>query len=224
MRRPATRIGETSQVNDEDGPTRPSADEPSGGSRVETTDLALGVPLAAIPVLALVLSAALWWAFGTDRLLVSLVPFAVLLAAITVIDLRELRVPNRILQPAAIVAVPLLVIASTSNWPDLSLVRVLLGAAVYGGLYFVVLLIYPPGMGWGDVKLAPLLGAQLGLFGWIPLVRSIVIAHVVSGLVAVVIVVVGAASRGRLKGKIAFPFAPFMAIGAIAALVLEGVG
>lgn len=209
---------ETPAVDDDHDPLDPTAATTSDDDIV---DLALAVPLWTMPVLALLAAATMWWAFGSDLVLVSILPFAALLAVITIIDLRELRVPNRLLQPAAVLAVPLLVAASTSDWPDLSLVRGVLGAAAYGMAYFVVLLIYPPGMGWGDVKLAPLLGAQLGLFGWVPLVRSVLISHAVSGVVALLIVVLGAVLRGR-KWKIAFPFAPFMAIGALTALVLEG--
>ena len=84
--------------------------------------------------------------------------------------------------------------------------------------------IYPPGMGFGDVKLAPIIGAQLGLFGWVPLVRSLIFGHLVSGVVAIAIVLIGLATRGRLRWRTAFPFAPFMVIGAVAALALEATG
>lgn len=207
-------------------PEPTSSDEPADGAETESPDLpiedlALSVPMAIIPFLAAALTALMWAGFGNDRLLISVVPFVVLLAAITVIDLRELRVPNKLTGPAALAALPLLLLATTSDWPDLSIGRALLGALAYGSFYFVIWFVYPPGMGFGDVKLAPIIGAQLGLFGWVPLVRSLLLAHLVSGLVAVAIILVGVATRGRLRFRTAFPFAPFMVIGAIAALALE---
>ena len=208
----------------ESEPTAP--DEPVDGAATESPessieDLALAVPMAVIPFLAVAFAALMWAGFGNDRVLVSVVPFVVLLAAITVIDLRELRVPNKLTGPAALVALPLLLLAATSDWADLSIGRALVGALAYGGFYFVVWFVYPPGMGFGDVKLAPIIGAQLGLFGWAPLVRSLLLAHLVSGLVAVAIILVGVVTRGRLRFRTAFPFAPFMVIGAVGALALE---
>ncbi|MEM7093479.1 MAG: A24 family peptidase [Actinomycetota bacterium] len=184
-------------------------------------DLAWPIPMATIVPLAAAFVALMVWGFGSDRVLISIIPFVVLLAVLTVIDLRELRVPNRLLQPAYLLAIPLLPLAATSDWAELSLLRALFGALALGAIYFVIAMIYPPGMGWGDVKLAPLLGAQLALFGWIPFVRSIIISHFASGIVAVVILLIGMASRGRIRWRVAFPFAPFMVLGAVAALVLE---
>ena len=197
-------------------------DGDAAGSEIE--DLAIQVPMALIPVLAVAFVALMWAGFGTDPVLFSVVPFVVLLAAITVIDLRELRVPNKLTGPAALLALPLLLLSATSDWADLSIGRALLGALVYGAFYFVVWFIYPPGMGFGDVKLAPIIGAQVGLFGWVPLVRSLIFGHLVSGLVAVAIILVGLLSRGRMRWRTAFPFAPFMVIGAVGALALEAFG
>lgn len=185
-------------------------------------DLAWPIPFATAWPLAAVVCAVLAWRFGMDPVLASVLPFGALLSVLTIIDLRELRVPNAILKPAYVIAVPLLLVSARSEWHDISLVRALIGGVVLGAVYFVILFIYPPGMGWGDVKLAPLLGAQLAFFGWVPFVRSLIISHLLSGVIAVIIVGAGLLSRGRLRWKTAFPFAPFMAIGAIAALILEG--
>ena len=203
-----------------DAPGADDADAPV--SSVGENDIAWPVPMAAIGPLAAVFAAAIVWAFGLDWVLVSVVPFVVFLAIMTVIDLRELRIPDKLTGPAAIAAVPLLALSLLSDWSDISLLRALLGALAMGAFYFILFFIYPPGMGWGDVKLAPLIGAQLAFFGWVPFVRSLIISHLVSGVVAIVIVGAGLLSRGGLRWKAAFPFAPFMAIGAVAALILEG--
>lgn len=215
-----TRPVDSEPTSPDEPAERPDTESPDS----DIEDLALSVPMAVIPLLAVALAALMWAGFGNDRLLVSVVPFVLLLAAITVIDLRELRVPNKLTGPAALAALPLLLLASTSDWSDLSIGRALLGALAYGSFYFVIWFVYPPGMGFGDVKLAPIIGAQLGLFGWVPLVRSLLLAHLVSGLVAVAIILIGLATRGRWRFRTAFPFAPFMVIGAIAALTLEAFG
>lgn len=216
-------MDETQSVDEPVDPngTDATADEPTNDAD-GIEDLAWPVPLAVTWPLATLVVAALAWSFGVDPVLASVLPFGALLSLLTVIDLRELRVPNAILKPAYVIAVPLLLISATSDWTDTSLVRALIGGAVLGGVYFLILFIYPPGMGWGDVKLAPLIGAQLAFFGWVPFVRSLIVSHLVSGVVALVIVGAGLLSRGRLRWKIAFPFAPFMAIGAVVALILEG--
>ena len=169
------------------------------------------VPLAAALCLLMV------WAFGASLTLVSLLPFVVVLAAITVIDLRELRVPNKLVMPSAVLAVPLLVIASAADWPDLSLGRALLGALIMGAGYFSLALISPAGMGLGDVKLSPIIGAQLAFFGWQPLFRGVIAAFLFVGPVALLLL-----ALRRAGTKTGLPFAPFMAAGAVAALLLEG--
>ena len=167
--------------------------------------------------LAVAMIAVLVWAFGVDRVLVSAIPFAALLAAITVIDLRELRVPNVLVGPGVVLAVPLLLLASTSAWPELSFWRALAaGGAMFAG-YLALAIVYPAGMGLGDVKLAPIIGAQLGLFGWTVVMRGLLAAFVLVGPVALILLLLRKAGA-----KTALPFAPFMAGGAVLALVLEG--
>lgn len=186
---------------------------------IEEDDIAWPIPEITMVPLAIAFVALMVWAFGFDWVLVSVVPLAALLAAITVIDLRELRIPNRLTGPAAIAALPLLALSLLSDWDDLSIVRALLGALAMGAFYFVLWYIYPSGMGFGDVKLAPILGAQLAIFGWIPLIRGIIAAHLVSGPVALVLLLVG-----KAKLKTGFPFGPFLVAGTLIALVLEARG
>lgn len=81
-----------------------------------------------------------------------------------------------------------------------------------GLLLFLPLLLYPAGMGLGDVKLAMLLGAGLG--------ASVVTAFVVGLLAAFVAAVAILIARGSAGRKIAIPFVPFLALGGFAALFL----
>lgn len=199
-----------------------SAAETGASSRPDSVgenDVAWPIPQVAMWPLAAVFAGLMVWAFGLDWVLVSTVPLAVLLAVITVIDLRELRIPNKLTRPGTVLALPLLALSLMSDWSDLSLMRAVLAGVALGAVYFVIFFIYPPGMGLGDVKLAPILGAQLGLFGWIPVVRAVLLAHVIAGPVALLLLAFGRARKGT-----GFPFGPFLVAGTLIALVLEGRG
>ena len=78
-----------------------------------------------------------------------------MLVAVTVTDLERRVVPNRIIVPALAIAL----VVQTVRDPSAEWVVASLGA---GGFYFVAALIYPAGLGMGDVKLAAFLGAWLG--------------------------------------------------------------
>ena len=201
---------------DELEPETESGDTPTS---VGENDIAWPVPKVAMYPLAAALSGLMLWAFGVDWVLVSVVPFVVFLSVMTVIDLRELRIPDKLTRPAMVAAIPLLALSSLTDWVDVSLVGALLGALAMGAFYFILFMIYPPGMGWGDVKLAPIIGAQLGFFGLIPAVRGVIAAYLIVGPVALLLLIFG-----RARMKTGFPFGPFMAAGAIVALVLEARG
>ncbi len=85
-----------------------------------------------------------------------------------------------------------------------------LGAVGLAGFLFLAALAYPGGMGMGDVKLALLIGALLG--------RTTPVAMMLALFLALVPSVVLIARNGRGARKLAIPFAPFLAVGAIVAL------
>jgi leader peptidase (prepilin peptidase)/N-methyltransferase len=201
------------------GKTQPVSTPASDETEPEGHDLNLELPQWTMVPLIVALGFVMVWAFGSSLTLVSLLPFAALLGAITIIDLRELRVPNRLVGPGALLAVPLLIVASTADWPDLSLGRALLGALIMGAGYFTLALISPAGMGLGDVKLSPIIGAQLALFGWQPWFRGLLGAFLFVGPVALLLLLLRKAGA-----RTGLPFAPFMVAGAVAALLLEGFG
>ena len=85
--------------------------------------------------------------------------------------------------------------------------------------YFVLRLVYPPGMGFGDVKLAGVLGLYLGYLGWPHVFAGTFAAFLLGGLWSIGLL---ALRRGTLKSAI--PFGPFMLAGAAAAMVLLPAG
>src|SRR5213078_4866199 len=92
-------------------------------------------------------------------------------------------------------------------------VRALLGMLALFGFYAVLWLVYPAGMGFGDVKLAGVLGLYLGWLGWGSVVVGGFLGFLLGGVVGGGLMVARRASR-----KSAIPFGPFMVTGAILAV------
>src|SRR5262245_54306076 len=125
------------------------------------------------------------------------------LVAVTVTDLERRIVPNRIVEPALVVAL----VVQTVRDPSIEWVLAAVGA---GGFFLVAALLYPAGMGMGDVKLAAFLGAWLG--------SSVVVALFAGSLLAMLPALVLLVMKGAGARKIGLPFAPFLAAGAVVAL------
>ncbi len=125
------------------------------------------------------------------------------LVVVTVTDLERRIVPNRIIVPALIVAL----VAQTALDPSIEWIVAALAA---GAFFLIAALVYPAGLGMGDVKLAAFLGAWLG--------GSVVVSLFAGSLLALVPAVYIIATQGRAGGKVGIPFAPFLAGGAVIAL------
>ncbi len=133
--------------------------------------------------------------------------FCAVLVAISAIDVEHRIVPNRIVVPAT----GAVLVAHTLIDPS---VEWLLGGLAGFTFLFVAAVIYPAGMGMGDVKLAALLGVMLG--------RDVAVALMVGMLIAIVPSVVLLARHGSSARKMGIPFAPFLAGGGIVALFAGG--
>jgi leader peptidase (prepilin peptidase)/N-methyltransferase len=93
----------------------------------------------------------------------------------------------------------------------------MLGAVVLFALYFALAFAYPAGMGFGDVKLAGVLGLYLGWLGWGQLAVGAFFGFLLGGAWGVALLVAKRASR-----KSAIPFGPFMLGGALLAVFVGG--
>lgn len=154
-----------------------------------------------------------WWA-GASWMLPAYLYLAAVAVALAVIDLDVRRLPDVIVLPSYPIAVALLALASwgTSDWS--ALLRAVIGGAVLFAFYFVLVLAYPSGMGFGDVKLAGLLGLFLAWIGWGSLVVGAFSAFVLGGLFAIGLLVLTRAGR-----KTGIPFGPWMLLGAACGVV-----
>uniref|UniRef100_A0AAU2V400 A24 family peptidase n=1 Tax=Streptomyces sp. NBC_00003 TaxID=2903608 RepID=A0AAU2V400_9ACTN len=177
-----------------------------------------GPPLTAMLVTTLV-CAALAAATGPRPELAAwllLAPFAVLLS---LVDLAVRRLPDVLTLPLAGAAAVLLGLAALLPGHAGSWTTALLGGLALGGGYFVLFLINPAGMGFGDVKLALGLGLALGWYGWAVLMAGALLGLVLGAVYGIGLVVFRRASRTT-----AFPLGPFMIAGAFGGLLLGGHG
>ncbi|MEV4684773.1 A24 family peptidase [Streptomyces kurssanovii] len=163
----------------------------------------------AAPLVTAAVCAALAAAAGARPELVAwlvLVPFAVLLA---VVDVRVRRLPDHLTLPLAAGAVLLLGGAGLLPGAGGSWSTALLGGVVLGGVYFVLFLIRPGGMGFGDVKLALSLGVVLGWYGW-----AVLFAGAFAGFLLGSLYGLGLIALRRAGRRSTIPFGPFMMSGA----------
>ena len=166
------------------------------GTRIPPRDLAIELTTACLLVGCVL-------AFGlTLEAAAAAVGCAALVVA-TATDLERRIVPNRVVLPAFVAVLTLNTIAHPSpEWA--------LGAAGAAGFLLLAALAYPGGMGMGDVKLALLIGALLGRTTPVGLMLGLLLALVPSAVLL--------ARHGARARRLAIPFAPFLAAGAIVAL------
>jgi leader peptidase (prepilin peptidase)/N-methyltransferase len=132
--------------------------------------------------------------------------------ALAMIDLDAQRLPDVLTLPSYPVAMALLGVAAASEGAGWPYGRALIGMGALFGFYALLWLVYPAGMGLGDVKLSGVLGLYLGWLSWSALVVGAASAFLIGAVVSVAIV---AAKGGNRKTKV--PFGPFMLLGVLIA-------
>ena len=155
------------------------------------------------------------WIFGFSWELPAFIYLAAISMALGLIDYDVKRLPNVIVLPSYVVAGVLLLVPAILDGSWGSYVNAWLGALALFGFYFVLALIYPAGMGFGDVKLAGVLGLYLGWLGWGPLIVGGFLGFLLGALVGVAMMI-----QRRAGGKTAIPFGPFMLVGALLAITI----
>lgn len=118
---------------------------------------------------------------------------AVTLVALSVIDLRVYRLPNRLVFPAIAVSGLSMVVVAVMIDLVVALPRAVVGAFLFFALLFVSHLISPRGMGFGDVKFALLLGLHLGWTagstyrGWAAVMQLVFFALLLACVIGIVL-------------------------------------
>lgn len=153
---------------------------------------------------------------GRDWWLIALVPLVPVCVALAVVDWHTRLLPSRLVLPAtAYVLVVALAGWAASGDPG-DLVRAAIGLVVGRSVYWLLWFIHSAGMGFGDVRLAALLGFALGHVGWGELGVGMYAGFLVFGLPGLLLALV---RWDRSLLKTAFPFGPFMLVGALVGLV-----
>jgi leader peptidase (prepilin peptidase) / N-methyltransferase len=129
--------------------------------------------------------------------------FCWVLVVITRTDLETRLIPDKVILPAAVLVLALRTIDDPS-------VEWIVSALAAGLVLFVIVLIYPRGLGMGDVKLSAFLGAGLGV--------NVIVAMFVGFFAAFVPAAVLFVRHGKDARKESIPLGPFLALGGVIAL------
>ncbi len=164
-----------------------------------------------------------YWLYGLSVDFAVIIFYCCLFMAIMVIDLEHNLILNRITYPAAVVALLISIfrpytgfVVISLPWPIIAsgvtgIVNSVLGGVAGFAFLLIPALINPRGMGWGDVKMAGLMGLVLGF----PLIFvALVIGVVLGGLIAIVLLLFRIKKR-----KETIPFGPFLSLATMATLL-----
>jgi leader peptidase (prepilin peptidase)/N-methyltransferase len=172
-----------------------------------------------VELVTAVIFALLCWHYGLSAELGVMIFYACLFIIIFVIDLEHGLILNRVVYPSMVVALLLALLPQSWLTQETWLTQVIepgiasaaLGGAIGFAIFLLIALVSRGGMGWGDVKLAALIGLATGL----PLVfLAIIMAAILGGIVAVALLI--AKKRNRRQ---TIPFGPFLALAAMVTLL-----
>lgn len=155
------------------------------------------------------LMVAVVWKFGISWVALAFCYLAAVGVALTCIDLAAHKLPNVLVLPSYPV---LIVLLGAQSWVDgdfWSLGRAAVGGMALYAFYFLAMVVYPGGMGFGDVKLAGVLGFALAWLGWAEFAIGAFAAFLLGGMFAIALLVARRASKGS-----GIPFGPWMIAGA----------
>ena len=150
--------------------------------------------------------------FGLSWELPAYLYLAAVSIALAAIDLDTMRLPDAIVLPSYGVALLLLIPAMIAGHSWNAGLRGLIAAVALYAFYFVLASVHG-GMGFGDVKLALLLGLYLGWLGWSSLAVGVSAGFLLGGIVGAALLLGRRANR-----KTRIPFGPYMLAGALLAV------
>ncbi|WP_244928412.1 A24 family peptidase [Nocardioides sp. W7] len=180
--------------------------------------------LAARPGLAMrtavvsgVASGLLGYAVGWERALVGLLPLVPVCVALGLVDLRTRLLPRVVVLPATAGLVVLAVVEALATGDRDDLVRAAIGLVVARSCYWLLWFVHSAGMGFGDVRLAALLGFALAYLGWAEFALGVYAGFLVFALPGLLLAIV---RRDRSLLRSPYPFGPAMIVGALLGVVL----
>lgn len=189
---------------EEEATTRLGAEPPAVPTTAADTRIQVAPGLVAAVAVLVAAAVLLRFDISLERLVAAGV--AAVLVVLASIDLRERRLPNDIVLPAAGVAV----VANTLLEPSAAWLLAALGTAM---LLALPLLLNRKAMGMGDIKLGLLLGGALG--------TAVLDALLIGFLAIVPVAVLLLARHGSAARRATLPLGPFLALGAIVVLLTQ---
>lgn len=147
------------------------------------------------------------WRFGVTWSLLVAWAFIAAMVAIAFIDFDRMIIPDKIVLPGAVIGLVASIALQPERW------WIYLAAAAGAAFFFLLLAVLWPGggMGYGDVKMALFMGAVLGT----NVLVALFAAFLFGSIVGVYLIVIRKQSR-----KARVPFGPYLALGAILAILL----
>lgn len=169
--------------------------------------ISIRYPLTELATSVLFLLAA--WKFGLSVAAFVYAGFFWALVVLTVIDLEHKLLPDRIVFPLFIAGWAGLIIDALVRGQPGDLTQAAIGAAIFGGFFYLLAVLVPAGMGGGDLKLAFVLGTFLGYVGGAGAVLvGMFLSFLSGGLIGVLLIAFSKAGR-----KTQIPFGPYLALG-----------
>ena len=162
------------------------------------------------------------WSVGAAPALVGLVAVVPVAVALGVVDLRTRLLPKALVLPATGLLVVVAAVAALLGGPAEvdALVRSLVGLVVARTAYWLLWFVRSAGLGFGDVRLAGMVGAGLGQLGWAELLVGLYAGFLVFGVPGTLWALV---RRDRSLLRVAYPFGPFLLVGALLGVLLGDV-
>jgi leader peptidase (prepilin peptidase)/N-methyltransferase len=182
--------------------------------RCRSCSAPISVRYPAVEALTALLFLAMALRFGWSAELPAFLYLTAVGVALAAIDIDTRRLPDALTLPSYVVGGGLLALAEAVDDTWGTLLRALLGMVVLYTFYFVLMLVRAGGMGFGDVKLAGVLGLYLGWLGWGVLAVGAFLGFALGAVVGIGLMLAGRAGR-----KSAIPFGPFMLVGALIAIL-----
>ena len=134
--------------------------------------------------------------------------------ALAAIDLEVRRLPDAIVLPSYAVLAVLLAVAAVVDRDPAALLRAAACATAACLAFYAIAVANPVGMGFGDVKLAGIVGGVLGYLSW----SAVVVAIAAAFLLGTVVALAGLLTR-RVNRTTLLPFGPFVVAGALLAVL-----
>jgi len=168
----------------------------------------------------------LYWHYGLSIELAVIAFYCCLFITLMVIDLERGLILNKIVYPSMAIALVISIFLPPSkvaypggavalllsSLPEPGIIQAAIGGGIGLGLFLLVTLISRGGMGWGDVKMAALIGLVTGYLVFVALFMAVIFGGLVAGILLLLKV---------KRRKESIPFAPFLSLATIVTLLFE---